>query len=85
MPLLSSTDWPIRHDDPWENSQPGGVAPLRHDLALARYLERQQGWRASAVHRFDPGETAIRWCALVARVVRAGRFTSAVPSPRHDH
>ncbi|BCG79386.1 hypothetical protein [Mesorhizobium sp. 113-3-3] len=80
---LNATDWPTWHDEPKENS--GEVAPLRHDLALARYLERQQGWRASAVHRFDPGETAIRWCALVARVGRAGRFTSAVPSPRHDH
>jgi len=69
MPLLSSTDWPIRHDDPWENSQPGGVAPLRHDLALAAYLQRQQAWRASAVR--NPSASAIRWCG---RVLRAWRF-----------
>lgn len=69
MPPLSSTDWPIWHDDPWENSRSGGVAPLRHDLALARYLDRQLAWRASAVR--NPLASAIRWCG---RVVRARRF-----------
>ncbi len=85
MPLLSSTDWPIGHDDPWVNSRPGGVAPLRHDLALAAYLQRQQAWRASAVPRLDLRIIAKHLNALVARAVGTGRFPPAVPSPRHDH
>ena len=67
----SSTGWPIRYDDPWENPQPGCVAPLRHDLALASYLERQRAWRASTVHRFGPWTIAIRLHALIARAGRA--------------
>ena len=38
----SSTEWPIGYADPWQAPRPqGGVAPLRHDLALAQYLEKQ--------------------------------------------
>ena len=64
---LNATDWPTWHDEPRENS--GEVAPLRHDLALAHYLERQQAWRASAAR--NPSASAIRWCG---RVLRAWRF-----------
>lgn len=65
----NTTDWPIWHDDPWQNPQlRDGLMPLRHDIALARYLQRQQAWRASAVRKFDLSAAAIRASVLVARV-----------------
>ena len=70
MQRPSSTEWPIWHDDPWENPQPGStVAPLRHELALARYLEKQRAWRASTVRRFDLGTIARRLCLMIERAV----------------
>lgn len=49
----NSTEWPIWHDDPWQNPQPRDDAlPLRHDIALARYLEKQRACRASTPSGF---------------------------------
>jgi|RhiMethySRZTD1v2_1073278.scaffolds.fasta_scaffold350268_2 hypothetical protein len=63
----SSTEWPIGYADPWQAPRPqGGVAPLRHDLALARYLEKQAACRASTVRQFDAWATAIRLCVRMA-------------------
>lgn len=58
------TEWPILHTDREPAPTPrGGVAPLRHDLALARYLEEQ------AEHRIPARQSDI---AGVARIL--GRF-----------
>jgi hypothetical protein len=63
------TEWPIWHDDPGHDLQQRGAAvPLRHDLTLARYLQRQQAWRASAVRKFDLSAAAVRASVRVARV-----------------
>ena len=68
----SSTEWPIWHDDPWQNPQPGeGLVSLRHDIALARYLEMQRGWRASTIPSFDLWAITTGSCVLIARVGRA--------------
>lgn len=57
---LSSAEWPIGFADPWQAPQPpGGVAPLRHDLALARYLEKRMAYDSSAVLRLDIWTAAI--------------------------
>jgi hypothetical protein len=70
----SPTEWPIWHDDPCQNPQPRDeVVPLCHDIALARYLEKQRACRALAIRRFDLWTIAIGLCALVAR---AGRVFS---------
>lgn len=69
--MLHPTEWPIWHDEPWENRQPrGGVAPLRHDIALARYLEKQRAGRESTVRSFELPTTAVRACV---RMANAGR------------
>jgi hypothetical protein len=79
----SSTEWPIWHDDPWQNPQPRDeVVPLRHDIALALYLEKQQARRALAIRRFDLWTTAIGLCALLARVGRVFSGARALPSER---
>jgi hypothetical protein len=58
-----STEWPKGYVDPWHISQPpGGVAPLRHDLALARYLEKRKAYDSSAVRRIDVWAAAIDLC-----------------------
>ena len=63
----SSTEWSIGYADPWQAPRPqGGVAPLRHDLALARYLEKQAAYRASTVRPFGTWTTAIRLCVRMA-------------------
>jgi len=67
MSRWSSTEWPVGYADPWQVPRPqGGVAPLRHDLALARYLEKQAAYRASTVRWFDTWTTAIRLCMRMA-------------------
>ena len=79
----SSTEWPIWHDDPWQNPQPRDeVVPLRHDIALARYLEKQRACRASTIRRFDLWTSAIGLCALVARVGRVSAGARVLPSER---
>jgi len=51
------TDWPLRQHDPWRWQQ-DPVAPLRPDLALARYLETQAAHREANRRRFDPVASA---------------------------
>ena len=54
------TEWPIQGaGDPLPQPR-GGVAPLRHDLALARYLETQAAQRASSGSVRDAWGTVIR-------------------------
>ncbi|WP_292547815.1 hypothetical protein [Mesorhizobium sp.] len=65
----SSSEWPIWHNDPGQNEQPRG-GPLRHDIALTHYLEKQRAYRVSAIRSFDFRTTAIRACALIARLGR---------------
>jgi len=68
----NTTDWPIWHDDPWQNPQlRDGLMPLRHDIALARYLETQRSWRASTTRRFDLWAITIGSCERIARIGRA--------------
>jgi hypothetical protein len=81
----SSTEWPIWHDDPWHNPQPrGGLVPRRHDIALARYLEKQRACRASTIHRFDLRATALGLRKLVARIGR-DFFDACVPQVGEGH
>ncbi|RUX51808.1 hypothetical protein EN742_04425 [Mesorhizobium sp. M4A.F.Ca.ET.020.02.1.1] len=63
------TEWPIWHDDPW-NDQQGYGALQRHDIALARYLAKQQADRASVVRRLDLWAAMTRAAMLVAGVGR---------------
>ncbi|WP_217578470.1 hypothetical protein [Mesorhizobium sp. GbtcB19] len=58
-------EWPIWHD----NDQPGERdigAPQRHEIALARYLEKQHAHRAAAVRRTSLSTAAATagWIAL---------------------
>ena len=63
MLRLSSTEWTIGYASPWQTPQPpGGVAPLCHDLALARYLEKRMAYHSSTVRRLDIWTTAIDLC-----------------------
>jgi hypothetical protein len=72
-----STDWPTGHVDLWEAPRPrGGVAPLRHDLALARYLEKQAAHRASSALSFFAWHPAT---LLSMRI--AGGFAPLNPLP----
>ncbi|CAH2397642.1 hypothetical protein MES5069_180018 [Mesorhizobium escarrei] len=68
----SPIEWPTWHDDPSQSEQPRG-GPLRHDITLARYLEKQRACRASTVRGFDLRTTAINlWQA--GSVYRARLF-----------
>jgi uncharacterized protein YjiS (DUF1127 family) len=60
----SSSEWPIWHIDPGQTEQPRG-GPLRHDIALTHYLEKQRARRVSAIRSFD-----FRACALIVRLGR---------------
>jgi hypothetical protein len=65
----SSSEWPIWHNDPGQTEQPRR-GPLRHDIALTHYLEKQRACRGSTVRPFDFWTAAIRACALIARLGR---------------
>ena len=63
----SSTEWLTGYANPSQAPRPqGGVAPLRHDLALARYLEKQAAYRASTVRPYDTLAAGIRLCVRMA-------------------
>lgn len=50
----NSAEWPMTCSGVWQAQPPrGGIAPLRHDLALARYVEQQAAHRATTASRFD--------------------------------
>ncbi|MBZ9723677.1 hypothetical protein FJ527_23000 [Mesorhizobium sp. B2-4-18] len=53
MLLPHPTDWPLLfYGDPWLTSRsPDRVAPQRHDLALAGYLEKQAANREAMNRR----------------------------------
>jgi hypothetical protein len=72
-----STEWPIWHDYPARDQQ-GQGAPLRHDIALAGYLEKQQAWQASAVRRFDLSAVVDRAHALSARAKNAVQLIDGI-------
>lgn len=63
MLRLSSSEWSIGYADPWQTPQPpGGVAPLRHDLALARHLEKRMAYGPSTVRPLDISAVTIGVC-----------------------
>ncbi|MER8422785.1 hypothetical protein [Mesorhizobium sp. M0220] len=67
-------EWPIWHDDPREDPRLRyALAPLRHDVALARYLEKQRADRDSMVRSFDLRTTIVliadAWRHFLRRVV----------------
>jgi len=69
------TEWPVWHGGPGAQHA-GGCT--RHDIALARYLEKQASDRASATRPSYPFASAIRSCIGVARRGRAD-FRSWLP------
>ena len=65
------TEWPIWHDDP-RNDLHGYCGTQRHEIALARFLEKQHAHRASAaVDRLDLWAAVARAATLVAGAARA--------------
>ena len=63
---LNADDWPAQNADPWRVSRPsGGIAPLRHEVELARYLEKQAGHRTSKSLSVDLWSVASRGCASI--------------------
>jgi len=70
------TEWPVWHDDP-RNDLHGYCATQRHEIVLARFLEKQQVHRASAVHKFHLWAAVTRAATLVAgRTFFAARWSS---------
>ena len=60
MLRISAIDWPIQQAAaPQPHHLPGGVAPLRHDLALTRYVENRLRYDQLA------GRRLAIWRALV--------------------
>ena len=65
--MCRSTDRIMSHVDPFAAPHAaGGIAPLRHEVALARYLEKQAAHRAAAA-RPVIGPAMIALCAWLAR------------------
>lgn len=82
----SSTEWPIWDDDSLQNPRPcDEVVPLRHEIALAGYLEKQRARRAPPIRRFDLRASAIVLRALVTRVGRAFSGARVLPSERRSN
>ncbi len=61
----------------------GGVAPPRHDVAPAAYLEKQTAQRAAILAmQANPKGTQLLW-GMLLQVVR--RAAGAVWRPQHSH
>ena len=71
---MNPDQWPFRYEHFCKTPPlPGRVSPQRHDIALARYLEKQAACRATTTHCVNVlvrgvGSRA-RVLALVGRVV----------------
>jgi hypothetical protein len=65
----SPLQWPLDHTDRWEAPHPpGGVAPLRHDLALGCYLEKRAAYQVPDIHVVDVWRAVLRlWTAMTSR------------------
>lgn len=69
----SPAGWPTHYVDPWHMPQPpGGVAPLRQDIALAWYLEKRRAYGTSPVCRFNIRAAVATRRIIVRRVRVAG-------------
>ncbi len=83
--MLHPNEWPIWHDDAGQNPRLwNAVAPQRHEIALARYLEKQRAGRESMVRSFDLRTATIRACVLIADAGRdfLKRLVAPVGAPR---
>ncbi|AZO70346.1 MAG: hypothetical protein E5V92_18325 [Mesorhizobium sp.] len=68
MALLHLTDWPFRQGDISRRADKT-PATARHDIALARYLERQRACRLTAMSTMDLGGVVRRLLALATPFV----------------
>lgn len=67
---LSPTDWPFRPcEDACLSPRNEGPVPLRHDIALARYLERQRAHRLTAMPITDLRGDVRRLLVLATPIV----------------
>ena len=65
-----TSEWSLWSADSWQDPMSsGGIAPLRHDLALKLYLEKQASHRVSVAHRVDIWTSVFRLCLWAARYV----------------
>jgi hypothetical protein len=83
----NTVEWPIWHDDPRRNGHGRDEpVPQRHDIELARYVEKQRACRETGPGGIDLTETASRLRALAARIgsvlfPRRERSASSAASP----
>jgi hypothetical protein len=69
--------WPIPSNESGQPPvPPGGIAPLRHDLALANYLEKRAAHGAPALCQFSIGAALRRLCAELAGKWRSASLSS---------
>ena len=66
---LRPFDWPFDHTDLWQQPRSrGGIAPLRHDLALGCYLEKRAAYPAPAILEVGGWRAVLRvWTAMTSR------------------
>jgi len=67
-----SAEWPMWHGDAWQAPQARETRPLRHELALALYLEEQAARRASSFR-----QVTLRTLAS-ALIMQPGRLRSRI-------
>ncbi len=78
-------EWPIWHHDPGQNPRLwNAIAPQRHEIALARYLEKQRAGRESMVRSFDLRTPTAHAFVLIADAGRdfVKRLVAPVGAPR---
>jgi hypothetical protein len=64
-----TVEWPLWHDDPWRNEHGrGDPVPQRHDIELARYVEKQRACREPNPPGFGLAETVGRLWSEAQRI-----------------
>jgi hypothetical protein len=82
MLSLHFLKWPLWYKNAHEPAHlPGGVAPLRGDLLLARYLEKQATRRASTLGRTSSLGRAIR--SIMPTRYQKKKVAASVPQVEH--
>ncbi|CDX20411.1 hypothetical protein MPLB_1850014 [Mesorhizobium sp. ORS 3324] len=68
--MLHPDEWPFRHGDLRQSPhRPDAPVPLRHDIALAHYLERQRAYRLTAIPIMDLRGDVRRLLALATPIL----------------
>lgn len=72
----NTVEWPLWYDDRWRNEHwRGDSLPQRHNIELARYVEKQRACQVSNPHHFDLAKIVGRLWSQAQRLAGSRHVT----------